>query len=180
MAIIRKVIVTIWRFSDDVAVAAKLFGILKSISVTLVVVCIWIIGLVLSCVMWFFLVILIRLVFIRSFRIVSKNWCSSGWIFSVLINVRLTFRFIVFFGDSSVWRWLFAYWWNIRRCLFSMNYYRGLIRWIVSLFVVLLMCWLAKVKRNCCLFRITLKMRLFVLFIVLSSCRTVDFIVMCW
>ncbi len=36
--------------------------------------------------------------------IASKNWCSSGWIFSALINVRLTLRSIVFPGDSSVWR----------------------------------------------------------------------------
>lgn len=170
----------IWCFLDDVVVVVKLFGILKSILVMLVVVCIWIIGLVLLCVMWFFLVILIWLVFIRLFWIVSKNWCSSGWIFLVLINVWLMFCFIVFSGDSSVWCWLFVYWWNIWCCLFLMNYYRGLICWIVSLFVVLLMCWLVKVKCNCCLFCIMLKMCLFVLFIVLSLCWMVDFIVMCW
>lgn len=34
----------------------------------------------------------------------QQNWCSSGWIFSALINARLTFRSIVFHGDSSVWR----------------------------------------------------------------------------
>jgi len=42
--------------------------------------------------------------FIRPFRIASKNWCSSGWIFSALINARLTLLSIVFPGDSSVWR----------------------------------------------------------------------------
>ncbi|STH72636.1 putative molybdenum transport ATP-binding protein (photorepair protein PhrA) [Escherichia coli] len=40
----------------------------------------------------------------QAVRIASKNWCSSGWIFSALINVRLTLRSIVFPGDSSVWR----------------------------------------------------------------------------
>lgn len=34
----------------------------------------------------------------------QQNWCSSGWIFSALINARLTLRSIVFPGDSSVWR----------------------------------------------------------------------------
>ena len=38
---------------------------------------------------------------------------------------------------------------------------------------------ISKVKRNCCLFRTTLKMRLPVLPIVLSSCQTADSIAMC-